>query len=710
MSLKGHSSFSEHNTYQHCIKCWYYSYILKIPTIGDYTYANAGTTVHKCLEKYYIGEKDVNKIKEYFEMLWAKYNLVKTELRFKKDLYWSMILNGINLNISLTSCEFKIFYLNEIVANIDGINTQEHFIIDWKSSTRSEENEKEYRQQGLLYAYCYYRKFNIIPKVRFYYLKYSGSKSELFFEFNMQDIDQIKEWYFNILNEMKYYIANPDKLPPFNKDYFFSSYKSFWGTEESGELKLKVHVFGNYIQLEGYIPELLQKGIKKKFSYELKEAFWIKKARPMATTTICFWNSKKQILPLGMKDGLLVTLQHYCEHKKIGLDIQIVEHREFDNTVVQMPEKFINNIVLRDYQKEAVELFIRKKLGILELATGSGKTEIAMEIIRRLQCKVLFIVDKKELQNQTKKRLEEALGIEVGIIGQGTTNIKDVTVATVQTLNKRTNEFLDYLKNVKFVIFDETHKVASKSYVKISKYLTGTEYRLGLSGTAFRDDGNDMQLQAVTGNIIHNLDSITLIKNGWLVKPYIIFIKNYMPKDIITRWESDLSTGLINETMNYGDYYNRFIVHNEYRNNKIIEIVNNNPDKKILILTKLIEHGEMLNLLIPGSKHLYGGSNKKERERMFNDFVHGDGKILISTIPIWSEGLDCRPLSIILNAGANTGSVKTIQMLGRILRTSEGKLTATYYDFMDETKFFRLGSLKRIKTLRAQGHDVSQSI
>jgi len=704
------SSFSQHKSFENCPRCWYMSSIQKIPTISDYTYAHAGDIIHKILDKYHSGEKDIDVLKVDFERRWASYNLVKTELRFKKDSYWGMCLIGFDINVQLTSTELKIYY-PEVVAFLDGVDTINDIIIDWKSSTRSAENEEEYRLQLRMYAWLYYRKFGRIPNMcKIYYLKYSGSKGELTFNFTLQDIEEAEKWYTNILQQMEYYVLNPDKLPHFNRNYFFSPYKSFWDTENNGELKAILHLFGNYIQLEGYIPELLEKGIKRKFSYELKEAHWIKKARPMANTTICFWNSKKQMLPLGMKDGLLITLQHYAEHKQIGLNLEIVEHREFDNTVVQMPEKFINNITLRDYQKEAVEIFLRKKLGILELATGSGKTEIAIEIIRRLQCKVLFIVDKKELQNQTVKRIQEALGIEVGIIGQGISRLREITVATIQTLIKHPNEYAHHLKEFKFVIFDETHKVAAKSYVKISKYLTGTEYRLGLSGTAFRDDGNDMQITAVTGNIIHNLDSKTLIERGWLVKPYITFIKNYMPKDIITRWESDLSTGLINEMMDYNDYYIGFIMNNEYRNNKIVEIVNNNKDKKILILTKLIDHGKLLNQLLPGSKHLYGGSNKKEREKMFNEFVHGEEKILISTIPIWSEGLDCRPLSVIINAGANTGSVKTIQMLGRILRTSEGKETATYYDFVDETKFFRLGSIKRMKTLRKQGHDVSQTI
>lgn len=700
------SSFSQHNVFSICPRTWYWSYILKIPTISDFTHANAGTCVHKILDRYYSGEKDISVLKEDFEKRWKGFKLDQGALALKRDTYWGMILTGIQLNLPLTSCELKIFY-PEVIAYLDGIGSNDDIIIDWKSSTRSEENEHEYRMQLRMYAWLYYRKFGRLPhKCSIYYLKYNGTKGELSFEFTMEDIQEAEKWFYDILEKMKYYIANPDKLPPFNRDYFFCPYKSSWDSEDSGNIKFTLHIYGNHIQLEGYIPELLEKGIKKKFSYELKNAHWIKRANPFARTVIQFWNTSNKTLPLGFKDGLLITLQHYAEHKKIGLDLNIIDHRVLDNTVISMPEKFINGVELRDYQKEAVDIFIRKKLGILELATGSGKTEIAIECIRRLGCKTLFIVDKKELQNQTKERIEKALGIEVGIIGQGESNIKDVTVATIQTLNKRANEFLQFLKNIKFAIFDETHKVAANSYVKISKHLVGTEYRLGLSGTAFRDDGNDMQITAVTGNIIHAIDSKTLIEKGWLVKPYINFVKNYMPEDLEEQWERELETGLINETKDYNKYYNRFIMNNEYRNSKIISIVSQNADKKVLILTKLIEHGEILNKLLPGSKHLYGGSNKKEREKMFNEFVHGEEKILISTIPIWSEGLDCRPLSVIINAGANAGSVKTIQMLGRILRTNEGKISAEYYDFYDVTKFFRLASLKRIKTLRQQGHQI----
>jgi superfamily II DNA or RNA helicase len=349
---------------------------------------------------------------------------------------------------------------------------------------------------------------------------------------------------------------------------------------------------------------------------------------------------------------------------------------------------------------------LRKKIGILELATGSGKTECAIECIRRLTCKTLFVTDRKELLNQTKKRIEEALGIKVGVIGQGEIDLQDVSVATIQTLNKRKTELKEYLSKIKFVIMDECHHIPSASYIKLSKYLIGTEFRLGLSATSFRTDGNDMQIQAVCGDILHHINSQYLIERGFLVQPQIFFIKDYMPKDKVTEWENNLQTGLINETKDYNKYYEQFIKNNEYRNNKVVEIINQNKDKKILVLTKLIEHGQLLNQLIPGSSHLFGGTDKEDRKRMFEEFIKSDCKVLVSSIGIFSEGIDIPSINMIINCSANVSDIKSIQILGRGLRNSQNKITTEYYDFIDETRFFRLASLKRMRTLKKEGHEV----
>ena len=307
---------------------------------------------------------------------------------------------------------------------------------------------------------------------------------------------------------------------------------------------------------------------------------------------------------------------------------------------------------------------------------------------------------------QTKKRLEDSLGIKIGQIGAGVADIQEITVATVQTLSKNIKEYAPYLRSVRLCIFDETHKVAAKSYLKISRQLIGSEYRLGISGTAYRDDGNDMMINAATGSKIFDLSSKILIEKGWLVKPTIIFYKDFINDDVVKEQEESMKEGLINETEKYASYYKRFIVHNDNRNELIRNIVTDNKGKKILILVKLIEHGQLLENSILDSKYLHGTTNKKEREEMVDSFKNGKLNILISTISIFSEGIDIPPLDIVINAAANKGNVKTIQVLGRVLRILEGKTNAQYIDFVDVTRFFKSASNSRIKALRKEEHDV----
>lgn len=226
------------------------------------------------------------------------------------------------------------------------------------------------------------------------------------------------------------------------------------------------------------------------------------------------------------------------------------------------------------------------------------------------------------------------------------------------------------------------------------------------SGTATRDDGNEMMIFSSVGDIIYKLGAKELVNRGYLIRPNIVFFNNYMSEQTIKEKEQQSKVGLINETEDYNIYYKNFISENIFRNNIIRDICLQNSGKKILILTKLIEHGEILKNMIEGSEHLWGETKKDIRKDILDKFINGDLDILISTISIFSEGIDLPALQIVINASANAGDVKTIQVLGRVLRMMEGKNNASYYDFVDESKFFKRASFKRRKALINQEHNV----
>ncbi len=714
------SSFSQEKMFSSYPRQWYLKYIMKLPEDSDMSYADGGTVLHKVIEDYYNGDlKDIDAIKNLFEKQWKKYDLDnalwlrdKVDVTLSKKMkseYWLMVLNGINLNVEMTHQEMKIYY-PDVVGYLDGVNVIVHHIRDWKSSKRTKINEDDYRLQLKFYAYLYYRKFEVLPTdLCVHYLRYVGSKGELHYIPTMEDVLQMEVWHFtnNASMEKMSTQLNPPPICKNCSDNTFCRYKDYCMNENKEELKFEILVRGNTLQLRGPISSVMHNKLDEIFSYELKDAYFIKKHNKYANTTIRFWNQRNNTLPLAFLSRLVKNLSDYATFKKRKLIITADDKRQFNKKIVSMPQKFLSGITLRDYQNDAVDTFLKNKFGILELGTGAGKTEIAIEVIRRLQMKTLFVVDKVELLLQTVKRLKDALGIEIGIIrGKQRDTHCDVCVATIQTINRNIDEFSIYLSSIRLAVMDECHKVAAKSYFNLSKKLINTEFRLGISATAKRNDGNNMMIDASIGQKCFDLSSKKLIEKGWLMKPKIYFIKNFISKERNKEKLLNTHTGLIKETPKYATHYNEFVLNNVERNRAIINVADKLKEKKVLILVKLVDHGMMLESLIPGSRYLHGGSKPKERKEIFDNFVGNKLNIMIATISIFAEGIDIPKLDNIINATANRSDVKTIQVLGRILRKLEGKTVATYYDFIDDVHFLRKASLARRRILQSEGHDV----
>ena len=261
---------------------WYFDKVAKVPKEkDDMCYAHGGQCVHKTLEDYYNGKLlSIEEIDKKFDSLWIeKYKLHEHKtFKDKKDEYRDMVTNGINLGLSVTNNELKIFYPDYVVY-IDVVNTKTDEIGDWKSSTRKPEKDIEYKQQGMVYAWAYFRKFGRLPKkVTFYYLKYKTPK-KILFEFipTSEDIVTTQKWYNDIMNQM-IEIKNTKKVPPMVKvcDEYCKFSSICPGYNKTGKV-FNIEYLGNDIRISGPINEVINNVFHNVFSYELKNAFWIKK-------------------------------------------------------------------------------------------------------------------------------------------------------------------------------------------------------------------------------------------------------------------------------------------------------------------------------------------------------------------------------------------------------------------------------------------------
>ncbi len=151
---------------------------------------------------------------------------------------------------------------------------------------------------------------------------------------------------------------------------------------------------------------------------------------------------------------------------------------------------------LRDYQKNAVHSIQKavksgKNRFLFEMATGTGKTLTSAAVIKLFlrtgnASRVLFLVDRVELENQAKKSFTALLKNDYMTViykeNRDDWKKAEIVVTTVQSLlfnNKYMRLFSP--TDFDFVISDESHRSISGNSRAVFEYFIG--YKLGLTAT-----------------------------------------------------------------------------------------------------------------------------------------------------------------------------------------------------------------------------------
>ena len=229
-----------------------------------------------------------------------------------------------------------------------------------------------------------------------------------------------------------------------------------------------------------------------------------------------FWNLEK-----GNPEMITAfpTYESLKESKALTSDTQLISDMKIDKYFVAVSQEpmlesssvwksqddelikkycFENGIrVLRDYQLnaiKAVQTAIKdgKTRFLLEMATGTGKTLTSAGIIKmfirsEVAKRVLFLVDRIELENQAQKDLGKYLnkdGIKVAIYKENKQewNNAHVVISTIQSFTTD-NKYQRIFTPTDFdlVISDEAHRSIGGNSRAVFEYFLG--YKLGLTAT-----------------------------------------------------------------------------------------------------------------------------------------------------------------------------------------------------------------------------------
>lgn len=393
--------------------------------------------------------------------------------------------------------------------------------------------------------------------------------------------------------------------------------------------------------------------------------------------------------------------------------------------------------LLRNYQEEAIQAWIdNDHIGILEMATGTGKTFTALYAIKELELKskvLLIAVPQKELANQwteecgfifddIQKRVvtcHSDTGWKKDLAREMHLSQKEggfcIVIAVLDTFRseifiKIINKYLDDA----YLIIDEVHEVGSTENRKLLPKLSRIKYRLGLSATPERlwdDEGNDAIERYFKGKpvFVWDMEKAITPPEGYdrclceyeyhlhdcsmteeeleKYEELSAKIKRLLAvktkggriklKDI--KGESSL-TMLFNKRANIiKECEGKFTVLE-----KILDEYSNNLNK-CLVYCNDKEHMEKVTKIILSKGFnclkFYGELNSEKRENIFEHFKNGSVQFLVA-IKCLDQGVDIPVCdsAIILTSSRNPREY--IQRRGRILRLHENKRFAVVHDIL----------------------------
>jgi superfamily II DNA or RNA helicase len=90
----------------------------------------------------------------------------------------------------------------------------------------------------------------------------------------------------------------------------------------------------------------------------------------------------------------------------------------------------------RPYQESAANAAVETDRGIIRLATGSGKTLVSALITAKIGKSSTILVIGKDLLYQTQSFFKEVFRQEIGIIGDGKCEIRDINIATIWSVGQ----------------------------------------------------------------------------------------------------------------------------------------------------------------------------------------------------------------------------------------------------------------------------------
>ena len=457
------------------------------------------------------------------------------------------------------------------------------------------------------------------------------------------------------------------------------------------------------IKLEG-----LDVDVRRKLSNALK--FEVPYARYMPQYKLGRWDGKVAFFGIGGTGYVnhLDTVVSILQKENVEI-VDIVDQRHpiqlnftpvtkdyWKDQGVRWPEGHPaegEDIILRDYQVEAINNFLDNPQSLQQIATGAGKTitTATLSHISEPYGRSLVIVPNKSLVEQTEEDYVNC-GLDVGVyFGDRKQLGKTHTICTWQSLNildKKTKDgsavlsLAEFLEGVSTIIIDEVHQAKAEVLKKLlTQNLRNAPIRWGLTGTIPKEKFEFESIHASIGPVIGHITAKELQDKGVLAECHVNVVQ-------------------LIDVVEHRDYQSelKYLVTDSNRLEYIGKLLNTvSQSGNTLILVDRISAGQQLAELIPGSTFVSGTVKVKDRKETYDEIKEGTNKVIIATYGVAAVGLNIPRIFNLVLIEPGKSFVRVIQSIGRGVRKAKDKDFVQIWDLTSTCKYAKRHLTQRKK-------------
>jgi superfamily II DNA or RNA helicase/diadenosine tetraphosphate (Ap4A) HIT family hydrolase len=330
--------------------------------------------------------------------------------------------------------------------------------------------------------------------------------------------------------------------------------------------------------------------------------------------------------------------------------------------------------------------------GLVVLATGLGKTWLsAFDSHRPEFRRVLFVAHREEILAQAmatfrRIRRDAHLGLYTG---QERVPEAEVVFASIQTLGRVPHLNLFDRKAFDYVIVDEFHHAAARTYRRLIDYFE-PKFLLGLTATPERTDGGDL-LALCQENLVYRRDLDAGIELGLLCPFQYFGVPDNVDYSNIPWRSSRFDEEALTEA-----------VATQARAQNALEQFRKRAGARTLAFCCSTRHADFMAQFFSergvGAAAVHSGSSSAPRATSLERLASGDLEVVFA-VDMFNEGVDLPAVDTVLMLRPTESRVLWLQQFGRGLRVTAGKSHLRVIDYIGNHRIFLL----KVQTLLQLG-------